>query len=247
MSRITNISDGNNIEISIYFKPIRIYDEDETDTIEFINDIQGDLITNFRVIQNNDDITQFIGEDGIMNKLTSYIETGDMCNGLFPTYITRCMLNSHAIIVIKSSLSEEIYGFAIIKFFEKDMGYIYVDIICSKNGVKGGGHVLMTTLIKICKILSFKQIKLHSVKSAIDFYKKYGFVKDEHGCTKISEDKGDCLMIKLFLRNTEGVIEYGIGGTNKRRTNKRRKPRKSRSNKRYNKRLTNKRNTKRIK
>ena len=222
MESIINIKNGENIQISIYFKSMLIYDEDELDNVSLINDIQDELSPKYQVIQNNENVAKFTG---IMNKLSAYIENGDMCAGLFPTYITRVMLNSHAIITIKSTTSDEIYGFAVIKFKtpKDELSYLYLEIICSHKNVVGGGHVLINTVENICKSISFYKIKLHSVKQAISFYEKYNFVKDEIGCTKISEDKSDCLMVK-DLRDarvdseTDADIEYG--GTNKRKGEK---------------------------
>ena len=277
----TNIKDLQNIQFSIYFKSTRIYDEEELYNIELFNDIQDELVSKFRVIKNDANVLQFTG---IINKLNTYINNKDMCIGLDPIHILRKMLNSHAIITINSTTSDQIYGFAVIKFKPLlikpppkkpsiepeplieppkarkvyEPSYLYLEILCSNKNVNvnGAGSILIEKLEEICKAISFNIIKLHSVKSAIPFYIKQHFVKDEIGCTQISEDKSDCLMVK-DLRNPRtyeerlvedvDMVEPGgrINKTKRKHKSKRRKHKlKSR---RTNKRTKSKRKTKRMK
>ena len=281
----TNIKDLQNIQFSIYFKSTRIYDEEELYNIELFNDIQDELVSKFRVIKNDANVLQFTG---IINKLNTYINNKDMCIGLDPIHILRKMLNSHAIITINSTTSDQIYGFAVIKFkpllikppkkpskkpsIEPSIeplieplieppkarkvyepSYLYLEILCSNKNVNvnGAGSILIEKLEEICKAISFNIIKLHSVKLAIPFYINHNFVKDEIGCTQISEDKSDCLMVK-DLRNPRtdedvDMVEPGgrINKTKRKHKSKRRKHKLK--GRRTNKRTKSKRKTKRMK
>ena len=262
----TNIKDLQNIQFSIYFKSTRIYDEQEKYNIELFNDIQDELVSKFRVIKNDANVLQFTG---IINKLNTYINNKDMCIGLDPIHITRQMLNSHAIITINSTTSDQIYGFAVITFNPLiepeplieplieppkarkvyEPSYLYLEILCSNKNknvnVTGAGSILIEKLEEICKAISFNIIKLHSVKSAIPFYIIHHFVEDEIGCER------NCLMVK-DLRNPRtdedvDMVEPGgrINKTKRKHKSKRRKHKlKSR---RTNKRTKSKRKTKRMK
>ena len=164
----TNIKDLQNIQFSIYFKSTRIYDEQEKSNIELFNDIQDELVSKFRVIKNDANVLQFTG---IINKLNTYINNKDMCIGLDPIHITRQMLNSHAIITINSTTSDQIYGFAVITFNPLiepeplieplieppkarkvyEPSYLYLEILCSNKNknvnVTGAGSILIEKYI----------------------------------------------------------------------------------------------------
>jgi hypothetical protein len=262
MSTITNISDGANIQISIYFNPQTLHDENIT---EYIQEPITDVSVNFswQVIPNNSLTTQFteIISDIHRNMVRDENEDINLCEGRIniETAISETIPNAHVIIAVHSKSSDrQLYGFAVANFLNGG-ATMYLEILCSHtNIVRGGGYILINTLEKMCRIIGCNVIELHSVKSAVDTYAKYGFIPDEACRRRKREFRDFCRMTKdlrpvMTDEEREATTaklltdDVEFGGTNKRRTNKRRKPRKSRSNKRYNKRLTNKHNTKRIK
>jgi hypothetical protein len=56
---------------------------------------------------------------------------------------------------------------------------IYVDVICSHIGIKGAGELLLNEIEEISRNLFITKVRLNSVKGAIPFYEKYGFIKTE--------------------------------------------------------------------
>jgi hypothetical protein len=260
MSRITNISDGNNIEISIYFNPITLHDANITDIIQA--EIMEKMGSFWRVIPNNSSPSQFAGiistialnmnEDKLNPKNNLCADSIDISN----TEVT--MSNAQVIITINSkTTAQDLYGFAVVNFTD-DGNTMYLEILCSnKQKVTGGGSLLIKILDKMCNILMINHIKLLCInQQALEFYTKVniGFVPDyepSFGMCRMTKylrpirtyEEQEATTAKLLADADD--VEYG--GTNKRRkirrqTNKRRKPRR-----RSNKRLTNKRNTTRIK
>lgn len=262
MSTITNISDGNNIEISIYFNPLTLHDENITDIQAEIMEKMGSF---WRVIPNNSSPSQFteIISEIHHNMVRDENEDINLCEGRIniETAVSETIPNAHVIIAVHSTSSDrQLYGVAVANFLNGG-ATMYLEILCSHtNIVRGGGYILINTLEKMCRIIGCNVIELHSVKSAVETYAKYGFVPDDACRRRKPEFRDFCRMtkdlrpIKTYEEQkatTDKLLadadDVEFGGTNKRRktrrqTNKRRKPRR-----RSNKRLTNKRNTKRIK
>lgn len=110
-----------------------------------------------------------------------------LCRNLNSGYILQSFFNSDAVIVIGSKNilpNGNIFGFALINF---NPTHIYIDVICSHVGIKGSGDILMNSIKNVCQPLSMTQIKLQSVNSAVDFYKRYGFVKTDSLCNDMCE------------------------------------------------------------
>ena len=135
-------------------------------------------------------------------------KNGFLCKGLNPEYIFKSIGNVDAVVTIRSSLHNEtlhnetlhnvnILSFAFIIFDEKHNA-MYVDIICSHNYIQGAGDILMNELEQICKKLSMTTIFLKSVKSAISFYEKYGYIKQDVSCDNM------CVMKKKLTTNSGG-------------------------------------------
>ena len=107
--------------------------------------------------------------------------------------ISRWVFWSDAVIIIGSTMdilpNGNIFGFALINFDEKTNS-IYIDVICSHIGIKGAGDILINQIEDISRRLFIGKIHLKSVKSAISFYEKYGFIKNDKLCDDM------CTMIK---------------------------------------------------
>lgn len=118
-----------------------------------------------------------------------------LCKGLNPEYILQSFDEVDAVVVIGSQMNilpnGNVFGFASIKFDEKHNS-IYIDVICSHIGIKGAGDILIKTIEHISKTLLMTKIYLNSVESAISFYEKYDFVKEDKSCNDM------CVMIKTL-------------------------------------------------
>jgi len=131
--------------------------------------------------------------------VTDYIyriitNTGFLCKGLNPDYILESFDKVDAVFVIGSSMNilpnGNIFGFALIKFDEKT-NLIYVDV-----RIKGAGDFLINKIESISRNLLMTGIYLVSVKNAISFYKKYGFIKTDELCENM------CLMKKSLNKKS---------------------------------------------
>ena len=135
-----------------------------------------------------------------------------LCVGISYFYIEASFSHVDAVVIIRSSNpltlpDVPIFGCALI-YFNQIKNSIYIDIICSDKRTKYTGEFLIKQIEDICRPLGMKQIYLKSYKSAIGFYEKYGFIKEEELCDDM------CVM-------TKNLIIDPIGG--KKRKNKKTK------------------------
>jgi predicted GNAT family N-acyltransferase len=183
-----------NIKTYIYFKPTKSGNLDDIKTL-LEND---DTIT---LYANNDDTNRYNSYENIKEYITRIIEkSGFLCKGLNPEYVSESFDNADAVIVIGSSMNilpnGNVFGFALMKFDEKSNS-MYIDVICSHTGIKGVGDILMKEIENMTRTVLMKDIYLTSVKSAISFYKKYGFVKQDELCYDM------CFMMKEIKNDTK--------------------------------------------
>jgi predicted GNAT family N-acyltransferase len=194
-----------NTKTSIYF---RSTESNELDNIKTLLDEKFDTYLDNEVVNSYNSF----------KNVTDYIyrivkETEFLCKGLNPDYISDSFDNVDALVVI-SSLKDilpngNIFGFALINFDER-FNSIYIDVICSHIGIKGVGDILINAIQDISRSLVMTEINLKSVKSAIPFYKKYGFLKDDESCDDM------CLMRKSLNKKQGGKK----GKTNKKKRKK---------------------------
>ena len=171
-----------------------------------IDDIKMLLTSaNFDVYPNDEDENKNKNKNNTyknaMGLIQSKVENDFLCEGLSKDYITGSFEKVDAIVAVGSPgdllPNGSVFGFALIQFIDKTNS-IYIDVICSHIGIKYGGEILMKEIDNICKALFMTQIRLRSVDSAISFYERYGFKRNDLSC----EDM--CLMIKNIDENTGG-------------------------------------------
>jgi len=210
-----NLKNDKNIQKYIYFKPT---ENNNLDDIKTLIEYTGEI----KVYPNNEDVNPHNSYKNITDYIYRIITNSNfLCKGLNPIYISDAFDTADAVVIIGSSMNllpnGNIYGFALINFDEADNS-IYIDVICSHIGIKYAGDILINSIQDICREIFMKKIYLKSVKSAISFYEKYGFIKKEPLCDTM------CLMIK--------TLNERVGG----KTNKRKKPKalkKTRKNRRF--------------
>jgi hypothetical protein len=202
-----NIKKETEIKTSIYFNPTEIHNLDDIKIILENND-------SISVYPNSEDESE--STDNNYKNVTDYIyrifdKSRILCKGIGSQYLLESFNRNDAVVVIGSLMdilpNGNVFGFAGLKFNQTENS-LYIDIICSHTGIKGAGDFLIKNLEDICRNLSIDKIYLKSVDSAISFYEKYGYIKQERTCID------DCLMIK--------TIRKKIGGK-KRKTNKKNK------------------------
>jgi hypothetical protein len=198
------------VKTYIYFKPT---ESNKLDDIKFLLEHEHDKID---IYPNNDNSYENV-RDNIYRIIT---KTEFLCKSLNHYYILNSFHDNDAVVIIGDSKgilpNGNIFGFAIIKF-DEESNSIYVDVICSHIGIKGAGDILMKKIEYICIKVLMTKIYLKSVKSAISFYERYGFIKYDKICDNM------CLMIKSMNKKNGG----------KRKTQKKtRKKNKTRKNRR---------------
>ena len=199
-----NIKNNIDTKTHIYFKPT------ESNNLEDIKIL----------LEADDRINVHSNDEGIHSykNVTDYIyriinKTSFLCKGLNPGYILDSFDNVDAVIIIGSTIdilpNGNIFGYALINF-DEETNSIYIDVICSHIGIKGAGDILINQIEDISRRLFIRKIHLKSVKSAISFYEKYGFIKNDKLCDDM------CTMIKNINTKNGGKK----GKTNKQRKSK---------------------------
>jgi predicted GNAT family N-acyltransferase len=191
-SKKYSIKKLKNIKTYIYFKPT---DSNQLDDIKLLIENESNIVLN----TGNDINNKYDSFKNIKEYINRIIEkSGFLCKGLNPEYVSDSFDNADAVIIISSSMNllpnGNIFGFALINFDEK-FNSIYVDVICSHVGIKGVGDIMIKELENISRKILMTDIYLTSVKSAITFYQKYGFVKYDETCNNM------CFMIKHIGKN----------------------------------------------
>jgi hypothetical protein len=190
-----NLKNEGNIQTYLYFKPT---ESNILDDIKSLIEYDGEI----KVYSNNEDVNAYNSYKNVTEYIFRVItNSGFLCKGLNPSYISDVFDTADAVLIIGSSMNllpnGNIYGFALINFDETHNS-IYVDVICSHIGIKYVGEFLIKTIQDICGKLFMTKIYLKSVKSAISFYEKYGFTKKEPSCDDM------CLMIKNINKKAGG-------------------------------------------
>lgn len=204
MSLRYNVKNNIDTKTHIYFKPT------ESNNLHDIKLLLEDD-DKINVYPNNEDLNPHNSYKNVTDYIYRIItELKFLCKGLYPDYILDSFDDVDAVIIIGSTMdilpNGNIFGFALINFDEKTNS-IYIDVICSHIGIKGAGDILINEIEDISRRLFIGKIQLKSVKSAISFYEKYGFIKQDELCDNM------CTMIKNINTKKGGKK----GKTNKQR------------------------------
>jgi hypothetical protein len=217
MSLRYSIRDSADTKTYIYFKPTENTDLDDIKmllgsegSIEVYDDAEGsDPNNSYKNVK-----------DYIYRIITS---SEFLCKGLNPEYILDSFDEVDAVVIVGSTMNilpnGNVFGFALIKFEERTNS-LYIDVICSHVGIKGAGELLINQIGDICSHLFITKVQLKSVKSAISFYEKYGFIK-----TGVC--KNLCLMEKSIRTTAHGKRTKTKAQKKSKRNRKFRSPRKT--------------------
>jgi len=162
-----NIKNAGNINTFVYFRP--------TESTH-LDDIQ--LLLEDQVQEGS-----YNAYKEVKNYVERLVNSEFFCKGLNPGYITHSFDEVDAVVLISSSANVlpngNVFGFALVVFDERHNA-LYIDVICTHAGIQGAGDFMMKTIEEMARKLMISKIYLKSVKSAVSFYEKYGFVKREH-------------------------------------------------------------------
>lgn len=168
----------NKTKSHIFFNPYKP-ERDEMEDIKVILDDQFDVVEN-----HTDNYKQ------LLNYIIRLVSKSKfLCKGLNASYIKKSFRKADMVIVLGDSSSVlpngNIFGLALVNL--NDDNSLYISIFCSHTGIYGAGEILMKEIEKICQCLFIAKVHLESVKSAITFYEKYGFVKHDEDCDDMCE------------------------------------------------------------
>jgi predicted GNAT family N-acyltransferase len=203
MSRKYNLGGDKYVKTHIFFNPVKT----------------GDL-EDIKYLLNYDEENDAQYKD-ISNYIMRVIDKSEfLCKGVNKEYVMESFDKVDAVIVIGSSMNilpnGNIYGFALIQFDEMK-NLLYIDLICSHNGIRGAGIKMLKEIEKVCNKLMMDIIKLTSIESAIPFYEKYGFVKKTSSC------KDMCIMTKTVVKKSSSKSPKSPRSSKSPRTRKSRK------------------------
>lgn len=213
-SRMTFSVNTRNSQLSIFFNPNELINGRQ-----HIDDVRLFLEAAEYINVEPDESYQHIRE--YVQRLV--VKTEFLCKGLNPEYIIDAFDTADTVIILggtKNILPNgNIFGFALVDF-QDFTNSIKVDVICSHNGTKGAGKLLIDQIEKVCKSTLFTNIYLYSVKVAIPFYKKCGYEKKDEKCETM------CLMEKKIKYGGKRMRTKGGQTKKSRRKNKRKTTRK---------------------
>jgi len=169
-----SIRNDPNTKTYVYFKPT---DNSDLDDIKMMLDSEDSI----QVYDNAEESNPTNSYKNVTEYIYRIITSSEfLCKGLNTDYILDSFNDVDAIVILGSTMNilpnGNVFGFALIKFEERTNS-LYIDIICSHVGITGAGELLLSQIQRICRHLYITRIELKSVKSAIPFYEKYGFVK----------------------------------------------------------------------
>lgn len=101
-----------------------------------------------------------------------------ICSGLDILYSMQKLQKVDMYITFTHGEPEKLIGFVYVTLY-KTAKDLFIDLVCTRNNVKGAGAFLMDFCIKMAISAGYKQMTLDSVIDAVTFYEKFGFIKLE--------------------------------------------------------------------
>lgn len=146
----------------------------------YFNPIKDDLDDIKTILEHTFDVE--CGYSHVMDYVNRMVYTKFLSRDINENYITQMMADSDAIIILSDSNgvlpNGNIFSFATLDFNDT---FVYISIFCSHKGIYGAGEILLNEIECLCKTLFMTSIHLTSIKNAITFYEKYGFIRDGKG------------------------------------------------------------------
>jgi hypothetical protein len=90
------------------------------------------------------------------------------CGNINDRFMADSLNACNALVMLDNGVNDVI-GFATL-FFLLDDNEVYIDVICTNQKYKGGGHKMISKIKEICDLLGMKSIELSSLTEAVGFY-----------------------------------------------------------------------------
>jgi len=146
-----------------------------------------------------------------------------ICSGLDIFYSMRKLEKVDMYITLTYGEPEKLIGFIYVTLY-KTAKDLFIDLVCTRNNVKGAGAFLMDFCIKMAISARYKQMTLDSVNDAVTFYEKFGFIKLERSDEDYIAELQPMVLTLPYPVKTEGkTIKTAFVGkktTRKKRTAK---------------------------
>ena len=90
------------------------------------------------------------------------------CGNINRIFIDDSLAKCNALLMLYDG-KDEVIGFATL-FFLLDSNEVYIDVICSHQKYKGGGHAMLSKIKELSLSLGMRSIELSSITEAVGFY-----------------------------------------------------------------------------
>jgi hypothetical protein len=136
------------------------------------------------------------------------IKKRELCNLIGKGFINDALNKTDIIIIISDAknISTNILSFAFVIFdISSTERKLHVELVCSHKDTHYAGKYLLEEIDKISKICNFEEVQLDSVPTAIDFYKKYGYIPNPNPNPMHPVDPD---LTPLFKKTQKGGKKY---------------------------------------
>ena len=131
-------------------------------------------------------IVEYSDNDSIIKNIDSSICKGNIDNSYIRDNLEQYNKLNNVLLFVKNKTNDTIKSFAIF-YIDEEIDNINIPIICSS--IKGHGNVILRTILKYANKMQYN-VNLRAVNNVVDFYKKYGFKKEDE------EDNGKLIDMK---------------------------------------------------
>jgi hypothetical protein len=90
------------------------------------------------------------------------------CSIIDNKFMEDSLKTCNALVMLDNGVNDVI-GFATL-FFLLDDNEVYIDVICTNQKYKGGGHKMISKIKELSELMGFKSIELSSLTEAVGFY-----------------------------------------------------------------------------
>jgi hypothetical protein len=90
------------------------------------------------------------------------------CGNINDRFMEDSLRVCNALVMLDNGVNDVI-GFATL-FFLLDDNEVYIDVICTNQKYKGGGHKMISKIKELSEMMGFKSIELSSLTEAVGFY-----------------------------------------------------------------------------
>jgi hypothetical protein len=101
-----------------------------------------------------------------------------LCTGMDVNYAARKLEKIDFYVTLTYDRPKKLIGFFYVSLSPAEKE-VYLDLICSRDTVKGSGGILMRVLIEMSTVAGYHTIALDSLEEAIPFYEHFDFVKEK--------------------------------------------------------------------